>query len=186
MAGSDKMQYKRKAADAGFQAREHKKSTFKGKAGTGPVKGIKPVDTEGEGREEDGMEIDETDGNGQAGNPGSAREARQAQKALIAQRKASRPHADLLSASKAALSSLHSAYALEPVDKKARADALQALLGVVTGNMKLLLFKHDASRIVQALIKFGNKEVRMQVASEIDPDWLPLIQDKYGKVRVIV
>jgi len=44
-----------------------------------------------------------------------------------------------------------------------------------------LIFKHDASRIIQSMIKYGAKEHRKIIVDELKTKFVDLMQSKYGK-----
>jgi pumilio homology domain family member 6 len=57
-------------------------------------------------------------------------------------------------------------------------------MGIVRGKVKELVFKHDASRIIQTLVKYGSKKERNEIAVELKGKYRELIQEKYSKVRI--
>lgn len=46
-----------------------------------------------------------------------------------------------------------------------------------------MVFKHDASRIVQTLVGYGSQDVRDEIARELKGRYKDLAQNKYSKVR---
>lgn len=59
-------------------------------------------------------------------------------------------------------------------------------MGVIRGKVKEIVFKHDASRIVQTLVKHGRQAERDQVAVELKGHYRELAQNKYSKVNLSV
>ena len=55
-------------------------------------------------------------------------------------------------------------------------------MGVIRGKVKEIVFKHDASRIVQTLVKHGRQAERDEVAVELKGHYRDLAQNKYSKV----
>ena len=51
--------------------------------------------------------------------------------------------------------------------------------------MKDIVFKHDASRIVQTVVKYGGQKERNEIAEELKGKYRELAQSKYSKVREI-
>jgi len=56
------------------------------------------------------------------------------------------------------------------------------LMGVIRGHVKDIVFKHDASRIVQTVVKYGGQKERDEVAVELKGKYKDLAQNKYSKV----
>jgi len=79
-----------------------------------------------------------------AKDPNAAREAHKTQKILLDQRKASKPHAALLRDAKRVWS-LARQKNVGPERKKHITD----LMVIVRGHVKAIVFRHDASRIIQ-------------------------------------
>ena len=48
--------------------------------------------------------------------------------------------------------------------------------------MKDIVFKHDASRIVQTAVKHGGQKERDEIAAELKGKYRELAQNKYSKV----
>ena len=56
---------------------------------------------------------------------------------------------------------------------------------IVRGMIQDIVFKHDASRIVQTIVKRGNQRQRDEVATELRGRFKELVENKYSKVRCI-
>ncbi|KAJ2932975.1 hypothetical protein H1R20_g4112, partial [Candolleomyces eurysporus] len=58
------------------------------------------------------------------------------------------------------------------------------LMSVIRGKVMDIVFKHDASRIVQTIVKYGGQKERDEVASELKGKFRELAQNKYSKFLV--
>lgn len=58
-------------------------------------------------------------------------------------------------------------------------------MDVVQGEVKGIVLKHDASRIIQTIVKYGGQKERDQVAGELKGHYKGLAQSKYSKVSDI-
>ena len=56
---------------------------------------------------------------------------------------------------------------------------------IIRGKVKDIVFKHDASRIVQTVVKYGGQKERNEIAEELKGKYRELAQSKYSKVRVM-
>lgn len=56
-------------------------------------------------------------------------------------------------------------------------------MNVIRGKVQEIVFKHDASRIVQTAVKHGNQSQRDEIAVELKGRYKELAQNKYSKVR---
>ncbi|VDB96259.1 unnamed protein product [Peniophora sp. CBMAI 1063] len=141
---------------------------------------------EEEGFEEVPMERDEDEemgeGEGEKAvkDPNAARESHKAQRALHAERRSQKPHASVLADAKA-----HWALArAKNVSKPERQKHTAALMDCVRGKVQDIVFKHDASRVVQTLVKWGDQAIRDEVAGELQGRYRELAQNKYSKFLV--
>jgi len=55
-------------------------------------------------------------------------------------------------------------------------------MSVVQGKVKDIVLKHDASRIIQTIVKYGGQQERDQIATELKGHFRQLAQSKYSKV----
>jgi len=55
-------------------------------------------------------------------------------------------------------------------------------MDVIRGKVKDIVFKHDASRIVQTVVKYGGQRERDEIAAELKGKYKDLVQNKYSKV----
>jgi pumilio family protein 6 len=111
-----------------------------------------------------------------SGHP-AAREAHKAQKILLDQRKASKPHATLLRDAKRVWS-----LARQKNIGSERKKHITNLMGIVRGHVKDIVFKHDASRIVQTIVRWGGPSERNEIATELKGSFKELSESKYSKV----
>lgn len=58
-------------------------------------------------------------------------------------------------------------------------------MDTVKGKVKDIVLKHDASRIIQTIVKYGGQKERDQVAGELKGHYKELAQSKYSKVSNI-
>ena len=101
-----------------------------------------------------------------------------AQRLLTQQRRAAKKHSALLADAKRAWSLARQ----KSISKEKRASHVAFLLGIVRGKIQEIVFKHDASRIVQTIVTRGNQRQRSEVASELKGRFKELAEDKYSKV----
>ena len=110
----------------------------------------------------------------------AARESHKAQRALLNERRAAKPHSALLAEAKRAWRLAHQ----KNLSKTEREKYLHALMDVIRGNVKDIVLKHDASRIVQTVVRYGGEKERNEVAEELKGRYRELAQSKYSKVRL--
>ena len=56
-------------------------------------------------------------------------------------------------------------------------------MNAIRGKVTDIVFKHDASRIVQTCVKYGGQKERDEIAVELKGKYKDLSQNKYSKVR---
>nr|GAT52007.1 predicted protein [Mycena chlorophos] len=113
-------------------------------------------------------------------NPLASKEAHKAQKILHGQRKAAKPHSTLLADAKRVWC-LANAQNVPPAERQKHVNDLMA---VIRGHVKEIVFKHDASRIVQTAVKHGRQKERDEIAAELKGSYVELVQSKYSKFLV--
>ncbi|KDQ55462.1 hypothetical protein JAAARDRAFT_71318 [Jaapia argillacea MUCL 33604] len=128
--------------------------------------------------EEDQMNIDPKPEKVQTGQ--SARESHKIQRELLTQRRAAKPHSDLLTNAKRIW--LDARQKNIPTDQRQK--HIKELMNVIRGKVKDIVFKHDASRIVQTVVKWGKQKERDEVAEELKGNFKTLAQSKYSKFLV--
>ncbi|KJE90935.1 hypothetical protein CAOG_02161 [Capsaspora owczarzaki ATCC 30864] len=102
-------------------------------------------------------------------------------KLLRIERKAhTAPHFELIQRAKRIWETLRQKR-MPSAERQALADEL---MGIVTGHMNDIIFKHDAVRVIQCCIKFGNEAQRDMVFQELKSHLLDILRSKYGKFVV--
>ena len=96
------------------------------------------------------------------------------------QRRAAKPHSALLTEAKRAWSLARQ----KNITKEERTKHIHSLMDVVRGKVIDIVFKHDASRIVQTIVKYGGPKERNEIAVELKGKYKELAQNKYSKVRL--
>ena len=104
-----------------------------------------------------------------------------AQRQITHQRRAAKPHSTLLANAKNAWSRARQ----KAISKEERASHITSLMEIVRGKIQDIVFKHDASRIVQTIVKRGNQRQRDEVATELRGRFKELVENKYSKVRYV-
>lgn len=94
------------------------------------------------------------------------------------QRRAAKPHSDLLVDAKRIWSLVRQ----KNIAVTERQKHIRDLMGVIRGRVKDIVFKHDASRIVQSVVKYGGQKERDEIAIELKGKYKELAQNKYSKV----
>ncbi|KAL5504869.1 PUF6 [Sanghuangporus vaninii] len=110
----------------------------------------------------------------------NARESRKEQKLLQQSRKASKQHSDVLAQAKPLWERARRKN-LSPEERKKH---VGELMEIVRGKVQDVVFKHDASRIIQTLVKYGSPDIRDEVARELKGRYKDLAQNKYSKFIV--
>ncbi|KAF8326826.1 armadillo-type protein [Cantharellus anzutake] len=131
--------------------------------------------------DEDPMEVDSgTVGSGTA-RKGSHYEYHQTQKLLARERQASKPNAELLAKAKSLWSLAHR----RDISRTERQKYINDLMAAIRGKVQEVVFKHDASRVIQTVVKYGNSSQREEIASELKGQFRVLVQNKYTKFIVL-
>ncbi|KAI9096220.1 armadillo-type protein [Phlyctochytrium arcticum] len=149
-------------------------------------------DEEDEGDEEDDdEEPTEQNGEGPTEKPASKkvktaeeeekqRLARAEQKSLQTERKLAKPNATMIQEVKRIWEKLRA----KETDAATRHALLDELLVHIKGKVKQICLKHDASRAVQTLLKYGKGEHRRAVTSELKGNYVDLSRSSYGRFLV--
>ncbi|KAE9402210.1 ARM repeat-containing protein [Gymnopus androsaceus JB14] len=111
----------------------------------------------------------------------SARESHKIQKAMQRERKASKAHSSLLTEAKRIWALARST---ESISSAQRQKHITDLMDVIRGKVKEIVFKHDASRIVQTVVKYGGPKERNEIAEELKGGYKDLARNKYSKFLV--
>ncbi|KZT52352.1 ARM repeat-containing protein [Calocera cornea HHB12733] len=109
-----------------------------------------------------------------------SKQDKQARKEERKARKAAKPNADLTSNAK----HLWSLARQTDISKDERTKHVKALMEAIRGHVKEIVFKHDTSRIVQTLVKYGGSEERNEIAAELKGSYPELATSKYSKFLV--
>lgn len=108
----------------------------------------------------------------------ASREAHKAQKVLQEQRRAAKSHSNLLVDAKRVWSLARQ----KNIPQAERQKHIADLMKTIRGNVKDIVLKHDASRIVQTAVKYGSQSQRNEIAVELKGKYRELAQSKYSKV----
>lgn len=98
------------------------------------------------------------------------------QKVAKKQRKMQRPHYEMVTRAKQIWNIVRE----RDVEKSKREALVAELYALVKGKMYDVAAKHDASRVIQALLKYGKPEQRSQCVSEMREHLLDLAKMQYG------
>ncbi|KAI8925263.1 armadillo-type protein [Entophlyctis helioformis] len=109
-----------------------------------------------------------------------SRASRAEQQRLLKERKLQKPHASLISEAK----SIWEQVRQKRMTKPERRVLMNRMMELVGGRAKEIIFKHDASRIVQCCVKYGTTEQRDQIAEELKGQYARLSQSQYGRFIV--
>ncbi|TFY80642.1 hypothetical protein EWM64_g3375 [Hericium alpestre] len=107
-------------------------------------------------------------------------ESHRAQKVLLQERRAAKPNSVILEEAKKTWSFARQ----KNISKEERQKHVADLMRVIRGKVQDIVFKHDASRIVQTVVKWGNQKQRDEVAVELKGKYKELSQNKYSKFLV--
>jgi hypothetical protein len=58
-------------------------------------------------------------------------------------------------------------------------------MDVIRGKVVDIVFKHDASRIVQTVVKYGSRQERDEIAAELKGKYREMAQNRYSKVKIM-
>ncbi|KAI9495154.1 armadillo-type protein [Zychaea mexicana] len=114
------------------------------------------------------------------GNDSSASRHHQ-QKNLKQERKGNDRHFEMITEAKKIWENLRRG----DISRDETKDLMQKIMNVITGHVQEIIFKHDASRIVQTCLKKGNAEQRGQIAKELTGKYEILAKSMYGKFIVL-
>lgn len=73
---------------------------------------------------------------------------------------------------------------MKRISKEKRAEAMVELMGLVSGKCVDIIFKHDASRIIQCCLKYGTQDQRNSIAAELKDHFVAISKSQYGKFIV--
>ncbi|KAH9960681.1 ARM repeat-containing protein [Russula dissimulans] len=140
-----------------------------------------PSEEEVSDEEDDDEQSDVLDNKGRSVEHSVTKNAHAAQRVLTQQRRAAKPHSTLLVDAKRAWSLARQ----KTISKERRASHIASLMEIVRGKIQDIVFKHDASRIVQTIVKWGKQPQRDEVATELRGRFKELVENKYSKFLVV-
>lgn len=108
----------------------------------------------------------------------AARESHKAQRALLEQRRAAKPHSVLLTEAKRIWQLAHR----KDIPNAECEQHIKALMNVIRDNVNDIILKHDASRMVQTVLKYRRAKERNEVTVELKGKFKALVQSKYSNV----
>lgn len=111
----------------------------------------------------------------------SSLRSRATQKTLAAERRASRPNADIVIRSKRIWEQIRR----QDISSSERKRLLEELCRIIKGNVKALVFKHDASRIVQTAVKRGTPQQREEITEELKGEYVKMASSTYGRYLLV-
>lgn len=112
----------------------------------------------------------------------ASREAHKAQRVVQDQRRAAKPHSNIIVDAKRVWSMARQ----KNISTTERKKHIKELMDVIRGKVKDIVFKHDASRIVQTVVKYGGQKERDEIALELKGRYKELAENKYSKVDIFL
>ncbi|KAL7750059.1 Pumilio y domain member 6 [Sorochytrium milnesiophthora] len=112
---------------------------------------------------------------------GDKKQSRVDQKALKAQRKGHKKHSELVESLKVKWEQVRR----QDCPDSRRQALMAEMMAETKGRIADITFKHDASRIIQTMIKYGNEKQRAEIAAELSGRFVELASAKYGRFIVI-
>ena len=111
----------------------------------------------------------------------NSKEAHAKQKVVAQERKAAKPNADSIARSKKIWERLRRQ---SHVPLQERKKLIAELFEIITGRVKDFVLKHDAGRVVQTALKYGNLEQRKMIARELKGEYKSLAESRYAKFTI--
>ncbi|WBW75127.1 pumilio family RNA-binding protein Puf6 [Schizosaccharomyces osmophilus] len=147
-------------------------------------------ESEGEGGDEftgfeDEDELDNEEEDGEEKSEESKKKSKDAhanQKKLQKDRKASKPFADVSTKAKTLWDKLRQKGSIKADERKT---LVSELFDMIKSNVKQIVFKHDMSRVIQTCVKYGSKQQREIIASELSGSFVELCKSPYGKYLAV-
>lgn len=103
-----------------------------------------------------------------------SKESHAEQKRLVAERKQAKPLGNILIRGKKIWEQIRR----RQLPANERKKLIDELAKLIKGNIKELVFKHDASRVVQTVLKYGDKQTKENIALELKGTYVSLAQSK--------
>ncbi|KAI8066341.1 armadillo-type protein [Gongronella butleri] len=114
-------------------------------------------------------------------NKKSKVDSRKEQKQIKQERKSNDRSYDMISQAKRVWEQLRRG----DVKREQQKELMVQMMSIITGRVQDIIFKHDASRIIQTCLKKGNGEQRNQIADELKGKFEVLAKSMYGKFIVL-
>ncbi|KAJ3385429.1 hypothetical protein HDU92_003070 [Lobulomyces angularis] len=130
--------------------------------------------------EEPAVKKQKVDASEGAGSEKQPRISKQEQRSILQQRRKNKPNEPLINQCK----KLWEQIRIKKLDKPKRDVLLNQLMDLVKGKCVEIIFKHDASRIIQCCLKYGNDEQRVLIAEELKGHYLEISKGQYGRFIV--
>ncbi|KAI9011402.1 armadillo-type protein [Gaertneriomyces semiglobifer] len=108
------------------------------------------------------------------------RKSRAEQKTLLQERKLAKPKAPLIQQAKKIWERLRQ----KELKREERRQLMEELMPLLRGNVKDIIFKHDASRVVQCAVKYGSSSQRDELAEELKGSYVELSKSLYGRFLI--
>ncbi|KAJ2957959.1 hypothetical protein NQZ79_g6437 [Umbelopsis isabellina] len=138
------------------------------------------MDEEMEENEYEEEEVEGQEGDEDEKPKQSSREAHQNQKVLRQERKSNKPGYEILTEAKKVWEKLRRG----DIKRDEKQKLMKEIMEMIEGRVGDLIFKHDASRIIQTCLKQGNSAQRNIIAGELTGHYLVLSKSMYGKFIV--
>lgn len=138
-----------------------------------------------DGSDEENGDNEENDGNDEPPQKvqKTTREQRKEQKRLLKERKLQRSLGAQIEQIKALWEQLRAKH--PPITPAARKKLCDEIWSLSKDHIKDLVLKHDASRVVQTLVKHAPKDVRNEIAVALKGSYFDLARSSYGKYLLI-
>ncbi|KAI8979604.1 armadillo-type protein [Mycotypha africana] len=114
-------------------------------------------------------------------NKKSKTESRQEQKNIRNERKSHDKNYEMITQAKKVWEQLRRG----DIEREEQKALMAKMMGIIGGKVQDVIFKHDASRIIQTCLKKGNAEQRNQIVEELRGHYLELSKSMYGKFIVM-
>ena len=132
---------------------------------------------EEEHEEEDEQEQDDEEGTSTKVKEKQPRVSKLEQRQLLEHRRAHKPTHSLVIKCK----KLWEVIRVKKLEKPKREELMLQLMALVSGKCVDVIFKHDASRIIQCCLKYGNDQQRNLIALELKDHYVEVSKSQYGK-----
>lgn len=107
-------------------------------------------------------------------------EARNEQKSTLYARKSHDKNFEMINQAKKVWEQLRRG----DISREEQKTLMAKMMNIIGGRVQDVIFKHDASRMIQTCLKKGNAEQRNQIAEELKGKYVELSKSMYGKFIV--